>query len=117
VRPAVRAGPRAVGGGGEQRRGGGFGKCDQDGEGAAIIKNKAKKYIFVLGWLHGLCPGVFKRPAESTYENMRSHIFTLNDAVLLEAVQRDADDLCWSADHSIRVPSAARLNQLHNLVQ
>ena len=83
----------------------------------AIIKNKAKKYIVVLGWLHGLCPGVFKRPAESTYENMRSHTFALNDAVLLEAVKRDADDLGWSADHSIRVPSAARLNQLHNLVQ
>jgi len=83
-----------------------------------IFKNKAKKYIIMMGWLHGIKPESFKRPEEATYESMQP--FSLNDedcALLSAAITRDADDLGWAASHAIRLPTAARVNQLHNLVQ
>jgi len=83
-----------------------------------IIKNKAKKYILVMGWLHGVKPEAFKRPREATYEGMQPFFLDGDDCKLMSAaVNRDADDLGWAADHPIRVPTAARINQLHDLVQ
>jgi len=83
-----------------------------------IIKNKAKKYIIMMGWLHGIKPEAFKRPEEATYEGMQPFFFSDDDCTLLSsAVNGDADKLGWAANHTIRVPTAARINQLHNLVQ
>jgi len=83
-----------------------------------IIKNKAKKYIIMMGWLHGIKPEAFKRPEEATHGGMQPFFLNEDDCTLLSAaVNRDADDLGWAASHTIRVPTAARVNQLHNLVQ
>jgi len=83
-----------------------------------IIKNKAKKYIIMMGWLHGIEPEAFKRSEEATHGGMHPFFLNEDDCTLLSAaVNRDADDLGWAAGHNIRVPTAARVNQLHNLVQ
>jgi len=83
-----------------------------------IIKNKAKKYAIMMGWLHGSKPEAFERPEEATYEGM--HLFFLSDddcTLLSSAVRGDADELGWAANHTIRVTTAVRINQINNLVQ
>jgi len=35
-----------------------------------ILKRKAKKYIIMMGWLHGITPEAFMRPEQATYEGM-----------------------------------------------
>jgi len=83
-----------------------------------IIKDQAKKYVKKMGWLHGIKPEAFEQPVEATYECR--HLFFLSDddcALLSSAVKGDADELNWAANYSIRVLTAVRINQLHNLVQ
>jgi len=84
-----------------------------------IIKNKAKKYIVMMGWLHGVIPEVFRPPQAASYEGMKSFFFDESNhcPLLLAAINSDADDLGWATDHTVRRPTAARINQLHSLVQ
>jgi len=84
-----------------------------------IIKNNAKEYIVMMGWLHGVIPEVFRPPHEASYAEEQYFSFDESNhcPLLLAAINSDSDDLGWATDRTVRRPTAARINKLHSLVQ
>jgi len=40
-----------------------------------VMKNKAKKYVVMMGWLHGVIPEVFRPPHEASFAEMQTFSF------------------------------------------
>jgi len=79
----------------------------------SIIKNKANRYLKELFWLYSVLPGLFKPPAQATFEHMQSVSIDAGKCVMLTAALiREADALGLPPNHGIRLPTKARSNTL-----
>jgi len=82
-----------------------------------IVKNKAKRYLKELHWLHGHLPHLFRPPADASFENMADvNIEGTDYTALAAALNLEADALGLPADHDIRHPTQARSNTLRGVI-